>query len=394
MTIVSIFVIFKVLPFPSAPPCRRLSPNWLFRYSVYGGPEETPRESKSAVWAFDASARTGIPIVAKIQQVQAMRASPTLTTSFLSICLLLIATAALGQAYPSKPVRVVVPFAPGGGVDVTARILAQHLSQRIGQSFVVENRTGASGIIGVEYVAKSAPDGYTLLVGSQTTQAVVPAMYKVTYDTTRDFTGITEIARSPLLIVIHPSLPVKTVADLIKLAKARPGLLTFGAASGGTPHLAGELFKLSAKVDLLFVPYKGEGPALSDAMGGQISMVFSNLPVSLPMAQAGKLRGIAVTSAQRVSMAKDIPTVAESGLPGYEAFTWFGFFAPSATPREIVAKLNSESVAALNVPDAKEKMAGQGLFVTANAPDPFNEFVRKEIVRWTKIVKDANVKPQ
>jgi tripartite-type tricarboxylate transporter receptor subunit TctC len=314
--------------------------------------------------------------------------------TFILVCALAAYSAAQGADYPAKPVRVVVPFAAGGGVDVTARILAQQLSQRAGQSFVVENRTGASGIIGVEYVAKSAPDGYTLLVGSQTTQAVVPAMYKVTYDTTRDFAGITEIARSPLLIVIHPLLPVKTVADLIKLAKARPGQLSFGAASGGTPHLAGELFKLTAKIDLLFVPYKGEGPAIADAMGGQISMVFSNLPVALPVAQSGKLRGIAVTSAQRVSMAKDIPTVAESGLPGYEAFTWFGFFAPGATPREIVAKLNAEAAAGLNVADVKEKMLGQGLFVTANAPDAFNQFVQKEIVRWGKIVKQAGIKPQ
>jgi tripartite-type tricarboxylate transporter receptor subunit TctC len=315
------------------------------------------------------------------------------------VCLLLLSTAiapavVAQTSFPVKPVRMVVPFAPGGGVDVTARILAQQLTQRVGQSFLVENRTGASGIIGVEYVAKSAPDGYTLLVGSQTTQAVVPAMYKVSYDTARDFTGITEIARSPLLIIVHPSLPVKTVADLIKLAKARPGQLTFGAASGGTPHLAGELFKLTAKVDMLFVPYKGEGPAVADAMGGQISLVFSNLPVALPQARGGKLRGIAVTSAQRVPTAPDIPTVAESGLPGFEAFTWFGFFAPSATPRDVIVKLNAESVAALNLPDVKDKMAAQGLFVTASAPDPFGEFVRKEIVRWGKIVKDAGVKPQ
>jgi tripartite-type tricarboxylate transporter receptor subunit TctC len=304
------------------------------------------------------------------------------------------ASTALAQPFPVKPVRIVVPFAPGGGVDVTARILAQQLTQRAGQSFLVENRTGASGIIGTEHVAKSPPDGYTLLVGSQTTQAVVPAMYKVSYDTSRDFAGITEIARSPLLIIIHPSLPVKTVADLIRLAKARPGQLTFGAASGGTPHLAGELFKLEAKVDLLFVPYKGEGPAVADAMGGQISLVFANLPVALPHARGGKLRGIAVTSAQRVGSASDIPTVAESGLPGFEAFTWFGFFAPGATPREVVAKLNADSVAALNVPDVKEKMANQGLFVTANPPQDFEAFVRKEIPRWAKVVKDAGIKPQ
>ena len=318
------------------------------------------------------------------------------SSSILAITLMVSALAAMAQQYPSKPVRIVVPFAPGGGVDVTARILAQKLTERTGQSFIVDNRTGASGIIGVEFVAKSAPDGYTLLVGSQTTQAVVPAMYagKISYDTGRDFAAVTEIAYSPLLIVVHPSLPVKTVKDLIALAKARPGQLTFGAASGGTPHMAGELFKLVAKVDLLFVPYKGEGPAIADAMGGQISMVFSNLPVALPQAQGGRLRALAVTSKQRVSTAPDIPTAAESGLPGYEASTWFGLFAPAATPRDIVAKLSAESASGLNAPDVKERMAAQGLFVVANTPEQFTAFVKAEIPRWAKIVKDAHVKPE
>ena len=303
--------------------------------------------------------------------------------------------ACAADAYPTKPVRIVVPFAPGGGVDLTARILAQKLTERVGQSFIVDNRTGASGIIGVEYVAKSAPDGYTLLVGSQTTQAVVPAMYgKLNYDAARDFIGVTEIAVSPLLIVVHPSLPVKTVKELIALAKARPGQLTFGAASGGTPHMAGELFKLIAHVDLLFVPYKGEGPAIADAMGGQISMVFSNLPVALPQAQSGRLRALAVTSLKRVSTAPDIPTAAESGLPGYEANTWFGLFAPVATPREIIAKLNADSKSALSGADVKERMAGQGLFVVANTSEQFADFLKSEIPKWAKIVKDAGVKPQ
>jgi tripartite-type tricarboxylate transporter receptor subunit TctC len=301
---------------------------------------------------------------------------------------------ARAQAFPAKPVRIVVPFAPGGGVDVTARILAQRLTERVGQSFIVENRTGASGIIGTEYVVKSAPDGYTLLVGSQTTQAVVPALYKVNYDTARDFAPVTLIATSPLLIVVHPSLPVRSVKDLIALAKSRPGQLTFGAASGGTPHMAGELFKLVAGIDMLFVPYKGEGPAIADAMGGQISLVFSNLPVALPQARGGRLLGIAVTSPQRVSTAPDIPTVSESGLPGFEAATWFGLFAPAATPRDIVAKLNAESVSALNVPEVKDRMAGQGLFVVANTPEQFSAFLKTEIPRWAKVVKDAGVKPQ
>ncbi|MGZ5153726.1 MAG: Bug family tripartite tricarboxylate transporter substrate binding protein [Burkholderiales bacterium] len=304
-------------------------------------------------------------------------------------------SAAFAQTYPTKPVRIVVPFAAGGGVDLTARILAQRLTERAGHTFFVENRTGASGIIGTEYVAKAAPDGYTLLVGSQTTQAVVPAMYgKVGYDALRDFVGVTEIATSPLLIVVHPSLPVRTVKDLVALAKARPGQLSFGAASGGTPHMAGELFKLSAGVDLLFVPYKGEGPAVADAMGGQISMVFSNLPVSLPLARSGKLRGLAVTSLQRVSTAPDIPTASESGLPQSEASTWFGLFAPSAVQRDIVSKLHTEAVAALNVPEVKEKMAAQGLFVVANTPDAFAAHLKKEIPRWAKVVKDSGVKPE
>ncbi len=309
--------------------------------------------------------------------------------------LLAAAPHAHAQSYPGKPVRIVVPFAPGGGVDVTARILAQKLTERIGQSFIVDNRTGASGIIGTEFVAKSAPDGYTLLVGSQTTQAVVPAMYgKLNYDTTRDFAPVTQIAVSPLLIVIHPSLPVKSVKELIALAKARPGQLTFGAASGGTPHMAGELFKLVAGVDMLFVPYKGEGPAIADAIGGQISMVFSNLPVALPQAQGGRLRALAVTSPQRVATAPQIPTAAESGLPGYEAATWFGLFAPAATPREVVAKLNAESASALNAPEVKERMAAQGLFVVANTSEQFANFLKTEIPRWAKVVKDAGIKPQ
>ncbi len=305
-----------------------------------------------------------------------------------------LAGAAAAQTYPAKPVRIVVPFAAGGGVDVAARILAQGLSERFGQSVFVENRTGASGIIGTEFVAKSAPDGYTLLVGSQTTQAVVPAMYKTSYDGARDFTPVTVIATSPLLIVVHPSLPVKNVKDLIALAKARPGQLSFGAASGGTPHMAGELFKLTAKVDLLFVPYKGEGPAVSDAMGGQISLVFSNLPVVLPLARAGKLRGIAVTSAERVASASEFPTVAESGMPGFEANTWFGCLAPAGVSADIINRLNTEAARALNAPAVKERMAGMGLFVVANKPEEFAELLKKEIPRWAKVVKESGVKPQ
>ncbi len=298
------------------------------------------------------------------------------------------------QNYPNKPVRLVVPFAPGGGVDLAARVLAQQLTEHVKQSFVVENRTGASGIIGTEFVVKSPPDGYNLLVGSQTTQAVVPAMYKTNYDTSRDLVGITEIALSPMLIAVHPSLPVRNVAQLIQLAKSRPGQLSFGAASGGTPHLTGELFKLMANVDMLFVPYKGEGPAVADAMGGQISMVFSNLPIALPQAKSGRLRALAVTSLQRVPSAPEYPTAAESGLPGFDAITWFGLFAPAATPHDIVMKLYTDSAAALSGADIKDRMAIQGLFVVASNPEAFAKFIKIEVARWSKVVKDAKIMPQ
>ena len=320
-----------------------------------------------------------------------------LTEYFQSASLIVIVTiscATSAQTYPVKPVRIVVPFPAGGGVDVTARILAQRLSERVGQSFIVENRSGASGMIGAEFVAKATPDGYTLLVGSQTTQAVVPAIYKANYNPARDFAAITEIAKSPMLLLVHPALPVRSAGELIKLAKAKPGQLTFGAAPGATIHMAGELFKMMAKIDMLLIPYKGEGPAIADVMGGQVMLMFSNLPVSLPQARSGRLRPLAVTSAQRASTVPDIPTIAESGLPGYEAATWFGLFAPIATPREIQAKLNADAVAGLNPPEVRERMANQGYFVIASGAEQFSAFVQQEIPRWAQVVKAANLKPE
>ncbi|MBI3056929.1 MAG: tripartite tricarboxylate transporter substrate binding protein [Betaproteobacteria bacterium] len=321
--------------------------------------------------------------------------SPSSMLKPLGLLLAFCACAAAAQTYPSRQVRIVVPFAPGGGTDVAARVLAQKLTERVGQSFIVDNRPGASGIIGTELVAKSAPDGYTLLVGSQTVMAVVPAMYgKLNYDTVRDFVPVIRIIDTPTLIAVHPSLPVKSIKELIALAKARPGQLSFGGASGGTPHMFGELFKTLAQVDLLFVPYKGEGPAIIDAMGGQISMVFSNLPTVLPLAQSGKLRPLAVSSAQRVSGAPGIPTIAESGLPDYIANSWFGLYAPVATPREIVTKINTDATSALNAPEVKDRLAAQGMYVVANTPEQFAAFLKTEIPRWAKVVKDSGVKPQ
>jgi len=306
-----------------------------------------------------------------------------------------IAHAQAPGAYPAKPVRIVVPFAPGGGVDLVARILAQRLTETTRQSFIVDNRTGASGIIGTEHVAKSPPDGYTLMMGSQTTHAVVPALYpKVPYDPARDFAPISMVASSPLLISVNPSLPARSVKDLIALAHARPGELSYGAASGGTPHMAGELFSLTAGIRMLFVPYKGEGPAVLDVIGGQISLVFANLPVALPHVRGGKLRGLAVTSPERVATAPEFPTVAESGLPGYQTATWFGFFAPAGTPREIVAKLAADAAQGLTPADVREKLSALGIFVVANTPEQFAAVLKAEIPRWAKVVRDSGAKPE
>lgn len=315
-----------------------------------------------------------------------------IVTVFSASVLLMVFSSAGAQSYPAKPVRIVVPFPAGGGVDVTARILAQQLTARMGQSFIVENRAGAAGVIGTEFAAKSAPDGYTLLVGSQTTQAVVPAMYKVSYNTARDFTAVSAIADSPMLLLVHPQLPVRSTQALIALAKAKPGQITFGSAPGATPHIGTELLKQMAKVELMLIPYKGEGPALQDLMGGQIMMMLSNLPVSMPHLQGGRLRALAITSAERAPTVPDLPTIAESGVPGYDYATWFGVFAPSAVPRDIILKLNTESTAGLTAPDVRERMAKQGYFVTAGNLDRFSAFVAREIPRWAQFIKSANIK--
>ncbi len=303
--------------------------------------------------------------------------------------------AAAATAYPTKPVRIVVGFTPGGGTDVAARILAQRLADTVKQSFVVENRPGASGAIGAELVMKSAPDGYTLSVGTTTTHSVVPQLVPNTpYHPVRDFASVMQIANSPLFLVVHPSTQIRTAADLIKIAKARPDQLNYGSGGvGTTPHMAGELFKLMSGMRMVMVPYKGEAPAIADLLGGQISLIFANLPVVLPHVVAGRLRGVGMTSAERVPGLTQYPTVAETGLPGYQAGTWFGLFAPAATPREVVLKLNADAVAALTQPDVRAKIATQGMFVVANSPDQFTEFVKAEYEKWGKVIKDANLRP-
>jgi tripartite-type tricarboxylate transporter receptor subunit TctC len=266
------------------------------------------------------------------------------------------------QSYPVKPVRIVVGFAPGGATDIVGRLVAQKLSEATGQSFFVENRPGASATIAAELVARSAPDGYTLLIAATTSHSILPSlMAKLSYDPLRDYAPVSLLATSPLLLALHPSLPVRSVTDMIKLARARPGQLSFGAGGTGTPpHMAGELFKQMAGVDMLYVPYKGEAPAISDLIGGQISLIFSNVVAVLPQVQAGRLRGIAVTAANRLPTLPEYPTIAESGVPGFAVDSWFGLAAPAATPGETIARLNAETVRGMNQADVRDRLAGQG----------------------------------
>lgn len=330
-------------------------------------------------------------IVMNISSATALRCAMALgAVTYAAVCV------AQDRPYPAKPVRVVVTVAPGGGVDTVARIVSQKLAEQTRQPFVVENRVGASGIIGTTYVAKAAPDGYTLLVGTQTNHAVVPALYtrQVTYDGVRDFTPISAIASSPLFFVVNPSVPVRTVKDFIALAKSRPGELAFGAASGGTTHMGVEVFKLAAGIQVLFVPYKGEAPALTDTLGGQLSFQFANLPTALQHVRSGRLRGIAITGAQRVSTAPDYPTVAESGLPGFQHATWWALSGPAGVSREIVMKLNSETVRGLSDAGVKSKLEAMGIFAGTSTPEQLASLIASEAVRWGKVVRESGVKPE
>lgn len=296
-------------------------------------------------------------------------------------------------AYPNKSVRIVVPFSPGGSNDIMARLLGQKLTEAFQQQFVVDNRPGASGIIGTEIAAKASPDGYTLLVMSLTL-AVNPSLHRhLPYDTEKDLIPITEIAAAPLMLVVHPSLPVHTTKEFLAYAKAHPGKLDFGSGGpGSTPHLAGELLKTLAHIDMVHVPYKGGGPALTALMGGQIQLMLENIPSTLPHVKAGKLRALAVTSMKRSPMVPDIPTLDESGVKGYELVGWNGLFAPGGTPQAIIKKLYEASVKALAQPDVKKRLASMGAEAGGNSPQEFRDFLQAEIRKWAKVVKASGMK--
>jgi len=308
--------------------------------------------------------------------------------------LMLGAADALAQNYPTKPIRLVVPFPAAGTTDILAREVAQRLSVLWGQSVVVDNRPGAGGNIGSDLVAKSAPDGYTLLMGTVGTHAINPSLYsKMPYDHVKDFTPVILVAGVPNVLEVTPSLPVNSVADLIKLAKEKPGQLNFASSGSGTSiHLSGELFKAMAGVDMTHVPYKGSAPAITDLMGGQVQLMFDNLPSSLGQIKAGKLRAIAVTSAQRAAALPNVPTIAESGVPGFEASSWFGILAPAGTPPAIVARINADVNQWLQSAEAKDKLLAQGAVAAGGTPADFAAHIRAETEKWAKVVKISGAK--
>ena len=302
--------------------------------------------------------------------------------------------AAQTARFPDKPIKMLVGFSAGGGTDVVARILALKMSESLGQTVVVENRAGASGLIAAEITAKAPADGYTLMMGSQTTYAVAPTLYKKeTLDPARDFAGVAMGAVSPLVLVVHPSVSAQSVKDVIAMAKARPDAVYFGSGGlGTTPHMTGELFSSVAGIKLAHVPYRGEAPAINDLIGGQIPLMFANLSAVIGNIRAGQLRALAVTGAQRAPATPEIPTVAEAGLPGFEAATWFALVAPAGTPADLLARLNAEVKRALSQPDVKQRYADLGMTADDSTPAGLDAYIKSEITKWTKVIKDADIR--
>jgi len=310
------------------------------------------------------------------------------------IVLTIAAATAAAQAYPNRPIRFVIPFAPGGPTDILGRAVGQKLSESLGQTVVIDNRGGAGGNIGAEAVAKSPADGYTMLMGATSTHAINPHLYrKLGFDPLKDFAPVTLVANTPSLLAVHPALPVKTVRDLIELARSRPGQLTYGSAGNGSSnHLAGVLLCMMAGIDMTHIPYKGSGPALVDVMAGQVPLMFNNTASVMPFVKAGKLRAVALTSLERSPLVPGVPTVAESGLPGFEVRSWHGVFVPAGTPAEIVQLLSTRIAAGIAAPDVKERLNAQGVELVGNKPEEFAAFIRAEHAKWGKVVKASGAR--
>ena len=317
-----------------------------------------------------------------------------LHSMMVAIAFAVLAPSAYAQSYPNKPIRLVCPFPPGGAVDIASRAVAHELTQLLGQPVTVDNRPGAGGNIGADIVAKSPADGYTLLMTTSGIMGINPALYsKMQFDSVKDFAPVSMLVSLNNVLVLHPSVPAKSVKEVIALAKAQPGKLNYASSGNGTSiHLSGELFKTMTGVDMLHIPYKGSAPAVTDLLGGQVNMMFDNIPSSLPHIKAGKLRALAVTGSKRSQLLPDLPTIAEAGVPGYDSYVWFGVVAPAGTPPEIVAKLNAALVKTAATPAFHDRLTAQGYDVFSSTPEQMAASIRGEITKWGKIVKASGAK--
>ena len=303
-----------------------------------------------------------------------------------------VSAAALAQGYPNRPIHIIAPFPAGGGYDFLSRLIAPEMTKTFGQPVIVENKSGANGNIGTDAVAKSAPDGYTLLMGGNSPLALNVSLYKLPYDPVKDFAPISRVATQPNLLAAHPKVPVKSVAELIQYAKANPGKLTYGSAGNGSPqHLAAELLKQLAGIDMLHVPYKGAAPNAAALLAGEVSVAFNVILLPLPQVQAGRLTGLAVASSKRSPMAPNIPTMTELGYP-IDIDTWYGLVAPAGTPAVIIARLNAETVRILNLPEMKERTASQGIELGSSTPAEFAAFLEADIAKWSKAIRETGIK--
>lgn len=299
------------------------------------------------------------------------------------------------QSYPDRPIRLIDPYAPGGGSGLVARLVGARLGDAWGRQVVVDNRPGAAGSIGTEIAARSAPDGYTLCMGTSGSIAISPNMNKVPYDPVKDLIPITQTSAQVMLVVLHPSTPISSVKELIAYARAQPGKLIYASSgTGGTGHLAVELFQALAKVNMTHVPYKGNGPAVLALLGGEVQLGFNNILAALPHVNSGRLKAIAVTSPKRAPALPNLPTLAEAGVPGYEATSWNGIFAPAKTPRPIINKIHAEVVKILNTPDVREKLVAAGSDPVGSTPEEFLAYVKSELARWGKVIRDNNIRSE
>ena len=303
---------------------------------------------------------------------------------------------ASAQPYPNRPLRIVVPFPPGGGTDIGTRIVAQKLQEAWGQAVIVENKPGAAGIVGTELTAKSAPDGYTFMMGNIGTHAINVSLYKkLAYDPVRDFAPVSMVADLPLLLLVHPSVPANSVKELIALAKSQPGKLNFSSSgAGGSMHVAAELFKSMTGVDMVHIPYKGGAPAVADLLSGQVALSFSTVLETIQHVKAGKVRALAVTNDHRSIALPDLPTIAEAGLPGYQSISWLALFAPAGTPKDIVNKISAESVRILKLPDVKERLLAQGAEPIGSTPEQLAAILAADIAKYAKVIRESGYKPE